>query len=211
MQTNYTETQVFEQLSRYPVVPVFYNDDLALSTMAIQACYDGGIRAFEWVARGQYAEAHFPLLLEYIAAHCPEMILGAGTILTDKQAEAFIEMGAAFLVSPMFSNSVLDQAYFSKVAYLPGCFTPTEIFNAHQAGCQWVKVFPGDAVSPAYIKSIKAVLPQVNIMVTGGVKPEKENVQNWLANGASAVGMGSQLFKVMEAGAIKNTVAALFS
>jgi 2-dehydro-3-deoxyphosphogluconate aldolase / (4S)-4-hydroxy-2-oxoglutarate aldolase len=210
MQSAITEQQVFETISSTKIVPVFYHDDLQISKEMIKACYDGGIRVFEWVARGKHAAEYFPHLKQYIQEYCADMILGAGTILTDKQAEEFIEMGAAFLVSPVYSADVMDKAYYSKVPYLPGCFTPTEIFNACNAGCTWVKVFPGDAVSPSYIKNIKAVMPQVSIMVTGGVKPEKENIENWLSNGADAVGMGNQLFKEMNYEAVKNKVVALF-
>jgi 2-dehydro-3-deoxyphosphogluconate aldolase/(4S)-4-hydroxy-2-oxoglutarate aldolase len=203
------EQQVYDHISRTKIVPVFYHDNLELSKQMIDACYTGGVRVFEWVARGAFAQVHFPHLKKYVELNCPEMVLGVGTIITEKQADSFIDMGASFLVSPVYSAAVMDKAYYNKVPYLPGCFTPTEIFNAYQAGCTWVKVFPGDAVSPSYIKSIKAVLPQVSIMVTGGVLPQKQNVENWLKHGADAVGMGSQLFNELNAEKVVAAIAGL--
>jgi 2-dehydro-3-deoxyphosphogluconate aldolase / (4S)-4-hydroxy-2-oxoglutarate aldolase len=197
MRTTRTAEDVFKAISATKIVPVFYHDDLSTAKAMIKACYDGGIRVFEWVARGNQAAAHFPALQQYILEHYADMILGVGTILTGSQAEDFIALGASFLVSPVYSADVMEKAHAAKVSYLPGCFTPTEIFNAYQKGCSWVKIFPGDAITPTYVKGIKAVFPQVNIMVTGGVLPQKENIQNWLTNGADAVGIGNQLFKAL--------------
>jgi 2-dehydro-3-deoxyphosphogluconate aldolase / (4S)-4-hydroxy-2-oxoglutarate aldolase len=190
-----TQQEVFQAISQTKIIPVFYHDDVQTAKEMIKACYDGGIRVFEWVDRDKKAASYFPEIKQYITTHCEGMILGVGTILSDNQAEQFIEMGASFLVSPVYSADVMDKAYYAKVPYIPGCFTPTEVFNAFNAGCAWVKIFPGDAITPAYIKNIKTVMPQVNIMVTGGVIPQKENIQQWLSNGADAVGIGSQLFK----------------
>jgi 2-dehydro-3-deoxyphosphogluconate aldolase / (4S)-4-hydroxy-2-oxoglutarate aldolase len=186
---------LFETLEKTRLVPVYYNNDLNASVEIIKACYDGGIRVFEWVARGEKAIDHFSALKEFVQNHCAGMILGVGTILNPSQADAFIQKEAAFLVSPVFSKQVLDIANKNNIPYIPGCFTPTEIFNAYDAGCNWIKLFPGDSVAPGFIKSVKAVFPQVKLMVTGGVKPEKDNITEWMNRGADALGLGSQLFK----------------
>jgi 2-dehydro-3-deoxyphosphogluconate aldolase / (4S)-4-hydroxy-2-oxoglutarate aldolase len=204
-----TENEVLALLGQSGIVPVYYHDHLATALQMLQACYDGGLRVFEWVARGANALSHFEPLLAHAARHCPGMAIGAGTILTEQQADAFIEKGAAFLVSPVFSDDVLDRAYYNKVPYIPGCFTPTEIYNAYTAGCEWVKIFPGEAISPGYVKGIKAVLPQVKIMVTGGIQPEKAIIQAWHSNGANAVGLGSQLFALPDTEAIVSTLRGL--
>ena len=82
-----------------------------------------------------------------------------------------------------------------KVAWMPGCFTPSEIGRAESLGAEIVKVFPGNAVAPGFLKSLLAPSPWTNIMVTGGVSLERENVARWFGEGAVAVGMGSQLVR----------------
>ncbi len=202
-------TEVLTLLEQTGIVPVYYHDNLDTALQVLQACYTGGLRIFEWVARGQYALPHFEKLLAHAYTHCPGMAVGTGTILTEQQADAYMERGAAFLVSPIFSSAVLDKTYYNKTLYIPGCFTPTEVYNAYTAGCEWVKIFPGEAISPSYIKGIKAVMPQVKIMVTGGIQPVKETVAAWHNSGASAVGLGSQLFAQQDAAQILHTLKNL--
>ena len=80
------------------------------------------------------------------------------------------------------------------IPYIPGCATPTEIGAAQEAGCDICKVFPGDVLGPAFVKSVKAPMPWSQLMVTGGVKPERDNLEAWFKAGATCVGMGSNLF-----------------
>jgi 2-dehydro-3-deoxyphosphogluconate aldolase/(4S)-4-hydroxy-2-oxoglutarate aldolase len=189
-----TQEQTIQHIIKHPIVPVFYNSNEAVCNNVFDACYKGGIRAFEFTNRGANALSIFKTLATQINNY-PEYLLGVGTILTQNDAEAFIEAGAAFVVSPCYSAEVFDVCYQNKISYMPGCMTVKEIFDASQAGCEVVKIFPGDVLGSKFVKGVKAVFPNQKMMVTGGVEPTKESLDIWFAAGVTAVGMGSQLFK----------------
>ncbi|HEX6764219.1 MAG TPA: bifunctional 4-hydroxy-2-oxoglutarate aldolase/2-dehydro-3-deoxy-phosphogluconate aldolase [Polyangiaceae bacterium] len=121
----------------------------------------------------------------------PSALVGAGTVLEAAELRAACEAGANFLVSPHFDPDLLDQARARNVPYLPGALTPTEIVRAWKAGAACVKLFPGSAVGPGYVKAIRGPLPDVPLMPTGGV--DEKNLVEWLKAGVVAVGMGGAL------------------
>lgn len=185
------------------IVPVFYNADVELTKKVLKACYDGGIRAFEFTNRGDGAHKVFEELIAFVRAECPEMALGAGTILDAPTAALYLQMGADFLVSPCIVEEVIPLANRRGVPYSPGCGTVTEITHAMEKGCDLVKVFPAGTVGgPAFVKNILAPLPWAMVMCTGAVEPTEENLTAWAASGVTAVGMGSKLFpkEVIKAG-----------
>ena len=177
------------------IVPVFYNADVELTKKVVKACYDGGIRAFEFTNRGDGAHKVFEQLMAFVRAECPEMALGAGTILDAPTAGLYIQMGADFLVSPCCVDEVITIANRRGVPYSPGCGTVTEIVHALERGCDLVKVFPAGTVGgPAFVKNVLAPLPWSMIMCTGAVEPTEDNLKAWAKSGVTAVGMGSKLF-----------------
>lgn len=185
------------------IVPVFYNKDVELTKKVVKACYDGGIRAFEFTNRGDGAHKVFEQLIAFVRAECPEMALGAGTILDAPTAALYIQMGADFLVSPCCVDEVITIANRRGIPYSPGCGTVTEIVHAQERGCDLVKVFPAGTVGgPAFVKNVLAPLPWAMIMCTGAVEPTEDNLKAWAKSGVTAVGMGSKLFpkEVIEAG-----------
>jgi 2-dehydro-3-deoxyphosphogluconate aldolase/(4S)-4-hydroxy-2-oxoglutarate aldolase len=121
----------------------------------------------------------------------PDALVGAGTVLDRASLDAACDAGATFLVSPHTDEALLAAAKQRGVPFLPGALTPTEIVRAWQLGAACVKVFPGSAVGPGYIKALKAPLPHIALMPTGGV--DDKNLGEWLAAGAVAVGMGGAL------------------
>ncbi len=177
------------------IVPVFYNKDAELTKQVVKACYDGGIRAFEFTNRGDGAHRVFEEVMAFVRAECPEMALGAGTILDAPTAALYIQMGADFLVSPCLVEEVVRLANRRGVPYSPGCGTVTEIVKAQELGCDLVKVFPAGTVGgPAFVKNVLAPLPWAMVMCTGAVEPTEENLKAWAKSGVTAVGMGSKLF-----------------
>ena len=185
------------------IVPVFYNSDAELCKKVLKACYDGGIRAFEFTNRGDGAHRVFELLVDFVRAECPGMALGAGTILDAPTAALYLQAGADFLVSPCCIDEVIALANRRGVPYSPGCGTVTEIVHAMELGCDLVKVFPAGTVGgPSVVKNVLAPLPWAMIMATGAVEPEEENLKSWAKSGVTAVGMGSKLFPkdMIEAG-----------
>lgn len=114
--------------------------------------------------------------------------VGAGTVLTTDDVKAAVDAGATFLVSPALDA---DLVAASPVPFYPGTFTPTEIYAAHRAGAPLIKLFPAAGLGPRFLRDVRAPLPQVRIMPTGGVK--LEDIADWLLAGAQAVGLGSPL------------------
>ncbi|MBO4476601.1 MAG: bifunctional 4-hydroxy-2-oxoglutarate aldolase/2-dehydro-3-deoxy-phosphogluconate aldolase [Bacteroidales bacterium] len=177
------------------IVPVFYNADVELSKKVVKACYDGGIRAFEFTNRGDGAHKVFEQLVAYVRKECPEMALGAGTILDAGTASLYIQMGADFLVSPCMVEEVVRLANRRGIPYSPGCGTVSEIVHAQELGCDLVKVFPaGNVGGPSFVKNVLGPLPWAMIMCTGAVEPTEDNLRAWAKSGVVAVGMGSKLF-----------------
>lgn len=189
-----SQQTTIDTVLHYPVVPVFYHADPDVALQVFNACYTGGVRAFEFTNRGENALETFKKLQHQLQT-LEGYILGAGTVLTETQAEDFIEAGSSFIVSPCFIESVSDVCYQNKIPYMPGCMTVKEVHDAMQAGCEIIKVFPGEVVGTSFVKAVKAVFPKAQLMVTGGVSPTQESITSWFQAGVAAVGMGSQLFK----------------
>ncbi len=177
------------------IVPVFYNADLEIAKKVVKACYDGGIRAFEFTNRGDFAHEIFRELSKWVNTECPELALGIGTIVEPATAALYIQMGANFVVSPCFNEEVAELCNRRGIPYSPGCGSVTEINKAQSVGCDLVKVFPaGNVGGPSFVKNVLAPLPWSMIMVTGGVEPSEDNLKAWAKAGVTAVGMGSKLF-----------------
>src|SRR5207247_1411046 len=117
--------------------------------------------------------------------------LGAGTVTDAATARAVADAGARFVVGPVFRRDVIEASHDRGAAAIPGCFSPTEILEAHEAGADIVKIFPATMLGPQFIKDVRAPLPQLKLMPTGGVTPE--NAGDWIRAGAAAVGIGSAL------------------
>ncbi len=185
---------VLNKMAQAPVVPVFYHNDAATACKVLKACYDGGIRAFEFTNRGDFAHEVFAEVVRFAAAECPEMAVGVGSVVDPATASLFIQCGACFVVGPMFNPAVAAVCNRRGVPYTPGCGTVTEVGNAQEAGCDLCKVFPGDVLGSKFVKGLLAPMPWSRLMVTGGVEPTQENLTAWFKAGVFCVGMGSKLF-----------------
>jgi len=190
----FNKIQVLTAMKQTGLIPVFYNNDTEVSKKIVKACYDGGIRAFEFTNRGEFAHEVFGEVVKYAAKECPEMIMGIGSIVDAPTAALFIQLGANFIVGPLFNPEVAKVANRRLIPYSPGCGTVSEVGFAQEMGCDLCKVFPGDVLGAAFVKGLKAPMPWSNLMVTGGVKPEEANLKAWFDAGVTCVGMGSNLF-----------------
>jgi 2-dehydro-3-deoxyphosphogluconate aldolase/(4S)-4-hydroxy-2-oxoglutarate aldolase len=122
------------------------------------------------------------------------MMLGVGSIIEPGTCSLYIQLGAAFIVSPLINAEMAKVCNRRKVAWSPGCGSLTEISYAEELGAEVVKIFPGSQVGgPEFVKAAKGPLPWTMIMPTGGVKPERDNLKEWFEAGVHCVGMGSQL------------------
>ncbi|MFW6042710.1 MAG: bifunctional 4-hydroxy-2-oxoglutarate aldolase/2-dehydro-3-deoxy-phosphogluconate aldolase, partial [Chloroflexota bacterium] len=120
-----------------------------------------------------------------------DILLGMGTLTRPEQAEEAVAAGARYLVSPMVDDDLTRAMVNTELLVMVGALTPSEIVRAYHSGSDVVKVFPGSLVGPAYFKSLRGPFPDIPLMPTGGVS--KENVGDWFAAGAVAVGAGSKL------------------
>lgn len=191
----YSKLQTLTVIKDTGVVPVFFNSDPEITKKVLKACYEGGIRAFEFTNRGDFAIEVFKELSRFVLKECPGMVLGAGTVLDAPTAALYIQMGANFIVSPAFNPEVARLCNRHGVPYTPGCGSVTEICDAQETGCDLIKIFPAGSVGgPAFVKNILAPLPWTMVMATGSVEPTKENLSEWRRSGVTCVGMGSKLF-----------------
>ncbi|MEO6915933.1 MAG: bifunctional 4-hydroxy-2-oxoglutarate aldolase/2-dehydro-3-deoxy-phosphogluconate aldolase, partial [Chitinophagaceae bacterium] len=156
----------------------------------------------EYTNRGAKALENFEKLTVFVRAEYPGKFLGIGTVKTAEDAKKFLPLKPDFLVSPMGNPQVALLCKEHDVPWMPGCLTPTEIFNASENGAAVIKIFPASAVEPSFVKAVKAVFPEIHVMPTGGIKPEKAVLTEWLDAGAICVGMGSELIekRLLEAG-----------
>ncbi len=191
----FNKIEVLQAINSTGMVPVFYHSDTEVSKQVLKACYDGGVRVFEFTNRGDFAADVFAELVKFARTECPEMILGVGSITEPYSAALFLQYGANFVVAPYLNPEVAKLCNRHLVPYTPGCGSATEVGQAHELGCDLVKIFPAGCVGgPAFVKNIKGPLPRTNIMVTGGVEPTIENLTSWFKSGVNCVGIGSQLF-----------------
>lgn len=181
------------QVSATGLVPLFTHNDLDICLGVLRACYEAGVRVFEFTNRTENSYINFKELLTIAETEMPEMILGIGTIYDAATAKKYIEVGTNFIVAPIMNPEVGAVCQEAGIPWMPGVMTVTEIYNARQSGADFIKLFPGEILGPGFVKAIKAPMPDVQVMVTGGVSPTSESLGSWFGAGATAVGIGSQL------------------
>jgi 2-dehydro-3-deoxyphosphogluconate aldolase/(4S)-4-hydroxy-2-oxoglutarate aldolase len=185
---------VMAKIGSTGMVPVFYHKDAEVAKKVIKACYEGGVRAFEFTNRGDFAHEVFAECVKFAATECPELALGVGSVVDAPTAAWYIQLGACFVVGPLFNPEIAPVCNRRLIPYCPGCGSVSEVGKAQELGCDLTKLFPGDVYGPAMVKNLKAPMPWSKIMVTGGVAPTEENLTAWFKAGVFCVGMGSKLF-----------------
>ena len=133
--------------------------------------------------------------MKFAAKECPELILGVGSVVDPATAALYIQLGANFVVGPLFNPEIAKVCNRRLIHYTPGCGSVSEIGFAQEAGCDLCKIFPaGNVGGPSFVKNMKAPMPWSLIMATGAVEPTEENLTAWFKAGVTCVGMGSKLF-----------------
>jgi 2-dehydro-3-deoxyphosphogluconate aldolase/(4S)-4-hydroxy-2-oxoglutarate aldolase len=170
------------------VVAVIRLQDSSKLRTVVQALAAGGVKALE-------VTMTVPRAIELIGEIAPtlpaDFVIGAGTVVDPETAHAAILAGARFIVGPVLRPAVIDVCHRYDTAVMPGCFSPTEILTAWEAGADVVKVFPATALGPSYFKDLRGPLPHLKLMPTGGVS--LENAAEWIRAGAAAIGVGAAL------------------
>lgn len=181
--------EVVKRITDVGVVAVIRAKNAEEAIKISEACIEGGIPAIELTFTVPGAVDVIKALANKFKPE--QLILGAGTVLDSETARLAILAGATYIVSPGFDLETAKLCNRYQIPYMPGCLTIKEMITAMEAGCDVIKLFPGDAFGPNYVKAVKGPLPQVNIMPTGGVS--LDNIDTWIKNGVVAVGTGSSL------------------
>jgi 2-dehydro-3-deoxyphosphogluconate aldolase/(4S)-4-hydroxy-2-oxoglutarate aldolase len=179
---------VVTEIKAKAAVAVIRMTDTEKLLNVIEAIQKGGVSIIEITMTVPNAVT----MIEQVSrAVAKDVTVGVGTVLDGATAQAAINAGARFVVGPIFKKEIIEIAHRNDVPALPGCFTPTEIQTAYEAGADIIKVFPADVVGMAFFKGILAPMPHLPLMPTGGVT--LTNAGEWLKAGACAVGVGTAL------------------
>jgi len=183
-----TKTEVLANLKSIGLVPVLRAESVDKALALAEAIAAGGVTVLEVTMTVPGAMQ----VMRKLAETRPDILIGAGTVLDPETARMCILEGAQFVVSPALNLKTIEMCHRYSIAALPGALTPTEIVTAWQAGADVVKVFPANSMGGAsYLKSIKAPLPQVELIPTGGVS--LATAEDFLKAGAFALGVGADL------------------
>lgn len=188
--------ETLKKITDIGVVAVIRTENADMAEKTSKACIEGGIPAIEVTFTVPGADKVITSLKAKFSKD--QLIVGAGTVLDSETARIAILAGAEYIVSPGFDLDTVKLCNRYQIPYMAGCMTITEMIKAMEAGADVIKLFPGDAFGPSMVKNIKAPLPQVPIMPTGGVS--LENVEEWIKNGCIAVGVGGKLTAGAETG-----------
>jgi 2-dehydro-3-deoxyphosphogluconate aldolase / (4S)-4-hydroxy-2-oxoglutarate aldolase len=187
-----SKQHVLENVERVGLVPVVRASNAELAARAVEAMLAGGVSIFEITMTVPDAVRLIGALCDRYAGRA---VVGAGTVLTVDQARACIDAGAQFVVSPGLDVPTVEYCRSRDVAVMPGSLTPTEVITAWKAGADMVKIFPCSALGGAkYLKALKAPLPDVKLLPTGGVS--LTTLHEYVAAGASALGVGAELVDI---------------
>ncbi len=196
----FTRIEVAQKMKEQGMVPLFYHSDIEIAKKVLQSIYKGGARLLEFTNRGDYAHEVFAELYKFAMKEMPDLIMGVGSVTDGGTASLYLQLGANFVVTPVFREDIAIVCNRKKVMWSPGCGSLTEIAKAEELGCEIVKLFPGSTYGPGFIKAIRGPQPWTNVMPTGGVSTDPENLKAWFAAGAYCVGMGSKLMVKDKAG-----------
>jgi 2-dehydro-3-deoxyphosphogluconate aldolase/(4S)-4-hydroxy-2-oxoglutarate aldolase len=182
--------EVLQRIEKVGVVAVVRAENSEKAKKIALACMEGGIDSIEITFTVPGAQK---VIEDLVVEFGDKLLVGAGTVLDSETARIAILAGANYIVSPGFNLETAKLCNRYQIPYMAGCMTLTEMITAMEAGVDVVKVFPGSAFGPDFIKAIKGPLPQAVMMPTGGVSID--NVDKWIKNGCIAVGVGGNLTK----------------
>ncbi|MEK4508015.1 bifunctional 2-keto-4-hydroxyglutarate aldolase/2-keto-3-deoxy-6-phosphogluconate aldolase [Paenibacillus sp. FSL K6-2524] len=180
--------KVLHNISSIGVVAVIRADTPEAAVKMSEACIAGGLNNIEVTFTTPHADQ---AIAELVSKFGGQAVIGAGTVLDPLTARIAILAGAEFIVSPSFEEETAKMCNLYSIPYMPGCMTLSEMKEALKLGVDVLKLFPGSAFGPDFVKAVKGPMPHVNIMPTGGV--DLDNMEQWIANGCIAVGIGGNL------------------
>lgn len=187
---------VIEAILREKIIAIVRGVDAEKLIPAAEALYEGGIRLIEitYSANGAVSDENTALCIGNLARHFEgRMLVGAGTVITEKQVQLTKDVGGLFIISPNADARVIGKTRELGMVSIPGALTPTECMRAHDAGADFVKLFPVSTFGPGYVKAIRAPLSQIKFLAVGGI--DENNMGDYLKAGVCGFGVGSNIVK----------------
>jgi 2-dehydro-3-deoxyphosphogluconate aldolase / (4S)-4-hydroxy-2-oxoglutarate aldolase len=190
----FSRIQVAQAMTETGFLPLFHFNDAEAVKSVVKACYEGGARVFEMTNRGDFAHEIFAEVVKYASKEFPDMIIGVGSIIDAPTAALYMQLGANFIVCPIFNPEIAYVCNRRKVLWVAGCGTLSEISKAEELGAEIVKLFPANQTTgPEFVKAIKGPMPWTSILPTGGIEPTEASIKPWIKAGAVCLGLGSNL------------------
>lgn len=180
--------EIVERIIESKVVAIIRMDKAEKVISVAEAMIEGGIVSLEVTMTTPNA---LQIIKELSDNYGSRVLIGVGSVVDAETAIKAIEAGAKYIISPIYKRAIIEASHKLDIPAIPGCYTPTEIYSAQEAGADIVKLFPADQLGTNYIKAIKAPMPQLQVMPTGGVT--LTNAGEWINAGACAVAVGSSL------------------
>lgn len=188
-----SKENIVEVMKSTGIVPLFTHDNQDEALQVVQTAYEAGVRTFEFTNRRANSFEVFSHLVAN-RKRFPDLLLGIGTVMDGPTTKRFIDAGADFIISPILKLEMSQVCKAHDKLWIPGCATLTEAVTAKENGAGVIKIFPGSVLGPEFVRSVMPVVPDLVLMITGGVEPTRESLSTWFKAGAACVGMGSQLF-----------------
>jgi 2-dehydro-3-deoxyphosphogluconate aldolase/(4S)-4-hydroxy-2-oxoglutarate aldolase len=177
------------------ILPLYYCHSLTVSLDVARTLYKAGVRVVEYTNRGVAALENFTAMKKILGEELPLLQLGIGTVKSKEEAEAYVQAGADFIVAPIVNPEVAAVAKAAGLPWIPGCMTPTEIYQAQQLGASIIKLFPANILKPEFLRSIFALFIGQRFIPTGGMDIDEKIIRDWYQSGVVAVGIGNKLVK----------------
>lgn len=202
---------IIEQIRKNKVIAIARGIEPELCLKVADALYAGGIKLME-ITYDQKNPASWETTAKAIGAIAKKyegrMLVGAGTVTSTRLVELTHDNGGCYIISPNTNTDVIRRTFELGMVSIPGAMTPTEILTAHDAGADFVKLFPASNLGPAYIKAVRAPLSHVELLATGGIS--EENAKAYLEAGVVGLGVGGNLAKksIIEAGEFEKLTQA---
>jgi 2-dehydro-3-deoxyphosphogluconate aldolase/(4S)-4-hydroxy-2-oxoglutarate aldolase len=186
--------EIIEKIKEEKMIVIVRGIEKSKLIPLAQAMYDGGVRLLEvtYSANGSVSDEDTAESIRVLASHFEgKMLIGAGTVLTEKQVELTKKAGGCFIISPNTKESVIKKTSELDKVSIPGAFSPSEIEDAYEYGADLVKLFPVTSLGPAYVKAIKAPLSHIDMLAVGGI--ELDNIPLYKKAGVCGFGIGSNI------------------
>jgi 2-dehydro-3-deoxyphosphogluconate aldolase / (4S)-4-hydroxy-2-oxoglutarate aldolase len=184
---------ILMNISSVGILPLYYCHSQTVSIQVARVLYKAGVRVVEYTNRGVAALENFTAMKKILGEELPLLQLGIGTVKSKEEAEAYVRAGADFIVAPIVNPEVAAVAKEAGLPWIPGCMTPTEIYQAQQLGPTIIKLFPANILKPEFLRSIFTLFIGQRFIPTGGMDIDEKNIRDWFQSGVVAVGMGNKL------------------